>query len=237
MSLKKFFFRWKPTYKTYLYYNLYLRHRGFLKKKRYSQWGEDLEIQDFFKDTKVGKFIDVGCFHPFLFNNTFLLYRKGWQGINIDLNQVSIDLFNIARSRDINICSAISEKGKTVKVYYDGEFSSVNTLDIDFYKKSKEVYFKDLKTYEIEARSIQDILKDNPAFSEIDFINIDVEGLDYEVLKQIDLKKFKTKLVAIETHYVDGLEIKEYQKILTHFNNLGFSILKKVGPTTIFKSN
>ena len=207
-----------------------------MNRKRYSQWGEDLEIQDFFKDKKVGKFIDVGCFHPFLFNNTYLLYRKGWQGINIDLNRVSIDLFNIARSRDVNICSAIAKKEEKVKVYYDGEFSSVNTLDKDFYQKSKDVYFKDLKTYEIESRSLQDILKDNPTFSEIDFINIDVEGLDYEVLKQIDLKKLKTKLVAIETHYVDGVEIKEYQNILLHLKNLDFSILKKIGPTTIFKS-
>ena len=59
MSLKNLFFKTKLSYKIYLYYNLYIRHKCFLKRSQYSQWGEDLEIQVFFKDTKVGKFIDV----------------------------------------------------------------------------------------------------------------------------------------------------------------------------------
>ena len=52
MSLKKIFFKTKFTYKIYLFYNLYIRHKGFQKKKRYSQWGEDQFIIDFFKDKK-----------------------------------------------------------------------------------------------------------------------------------------------------------------------------------------
>ena len=42
---------------------------------------------------KKGFFIDIGCHHPFKANNTFLLYKSGWSGMNIDLNKISIDLF------------------------------------------------------------------------------------------------------------------------------------------------
>ena len=86
MSLRKFFFKTKITYKIYLYYNLYLRHKGLLKKKRYSQFGEDQFIFEFFKDKKKGVYLDVGCFHPFYWSNTCLLHQKGWEGINIDIN-------------------------------------------------------------------------------------------------------------------------------------------------------
>ena len=65
MSLRKQFFKTKFTYKIYLYYHLYFRHRGFIKKKHYSQWGEDMFIIDFFKDKPKGVYLDIGCFHPF----------------------------------------------------------------------------------------------------------------------------------------------------------------------------
>ena len=57
MSLKKIFFKTKFTYNIYLYYNLFVRHKGFKKKSRYSQWGEDQFIIEYFKDNK--RFINI----------------------------------------------------------------------------------------------------------------------------------------------------------------------------------
>ena len=127
MSLRKIFLKTNFTYKIYLYYNLYIRHKAYLKKTRYSQWGEDQYIVDFFKDKKNGVYFDVGCFHPFMYSNTCLLHNKGWQGINIDINSTSIDLFNIARPKDINLCTTIDENKSEFKYYFDHQFSPVNT--------------------------------------------------------------------------------------------------------------
>ena len=110
MSLKKIFLKTKFTYKIYLYYNLYIRHKCFLGRKQYSQWGEDFFINSFFKNNNNGIYLDIGCFHPYMYSNTCLLHKKGWSGVNIDINPTSIDLFNIIRPNDINICAAISEK-------------------------------------------------------------------------------------------------------------------------------
>ena len=94
MSLKKIFFKTKLTYKIYLFYNLYIRHKGFQKRTRYSQWGEDQFIIDFFKDKKKGIYFDVGCFHPFMYSNTCLLHNKGWYGVNIDINPTNKTINN-----------------------------------------------------------------------------------------------------------------------------------------------
>ena len=109
--------RYKIFYKIYLYYNLYIRNLKYYFKNSYSQLNEDIFLKEFFKNKKKGLFVDIGCHHPFKSNNTFLLYKSGWSGINIDLNRLSIDLFNIARPRDINICSAISNKEGTIDYY------------------------------------------------------------------------------------------------------------------------
>ena len=120
-------------YKLYLYYNLYFRHKAFKKRETYSQNKEDLFINNYFKDKNNGFYLDIGCYHPIKYSNTALLYNKGWQGMNIDMNQTSIDLFNILRKKDINICAAISNENKEAIQYLDHSFSPINTLVKKFF--------------------------------------------------------------------------------------------------------
>ena len=234
MSLKKIFLKTKLTYKIYLYYNLYIRHKSYLRRIQYSQWGEDQFINEFFKDKKNGIYLDIGCFHPVMYSNTCLLHRKGWRGINIDINQTSIDLFNIIRPKDTNLCTTINETKETFKVYYDDPFSPVNTLDKQFYEKLENKFNKDEKKLTVESKSMKEILNISKIDGSIDFINLDVEGMDYKILKNIDLKQLKPKLISIETHNVDGLKSKDFESIVKLMKESSFSIFKRVGPTTLF---
>jgi hypothetical protein len=229
MSLRKFFLKKKLTYKIYLFYNLYIRHKAFLKRTSYSQWGEDLEIVKFFKNKKRGKYLDVGCFHPLMYSNTCLLNQNGWTGTNIDLNQTSIDLFNILRPKDRNLCRIIGSKKKKVKVYFDNLFSPVNTADKEFFNNQKKIFFKEMFIREVATQKLSDIIS-----KKIDFINIDAEGMDYKILKQLDLKKLKVRLVSIETHHFSGRKTKDYLKILNFFRKNSFSLLERYGPTSLF---
>ena len=79
---------------------MYYRPKIFAPKSSYSMFGEDIFVEKFFKKRLKGIYVDVGCYHPLDWNNTHLLH-KGWNGINIDLNQISIDLFNKARKNMI----------------------------------------------------------------------------------------------------------------------------------------
>ena len=103
-------------YNIKLYLHL-LRYKGLKEKLQYSRWGEDSFLINYFKGTSNGRYIDIGAFHPFRGSNTYLLYKKGWSGINIDLNKTSIDLFKLARPNDINLNLAISDANKKIKVY------------------------------------------------------------------------------------------------------------------------
>lgn len=237
MSLKKIFLKTKLTYKIYLYYNLYIRHKCYLKRSQYSQWGEDQFITNFFKDKSDGIYLDIGCFHPFMYSNTCLLHKKGWHGINIDINPTSIDLFNIARPRDTNICTTINDKKEKFNIFYDDPFSPVNTLDEKFYNNLKGKFFKDKKNLIVESKSIDEVLEISKINKNIDFINIDVEGMDYKILKKINIDKLKPKLISIETHNVDGSKGENFDLIVKFLSSNYFNIYKRVGPSTIFSSN
>ena len=243
MSLRKFFFKKSFIYKIYLYYHLYLRHKGLLRKNRYSQWGEDKFIFEFFKDKHKGVYLDVGCFHPFWWSNTCLLYQKGWEGINIDINSTAIDLFNIARPKDINLCTTIDENKKEIKFFFDHAFSPCNTLDQSFKDYFKKSYFERFKeecfigdqTRVVKSKSIDEILKIAERFKKIDFLNIDVEGTDLKMLKQlIPNKIIKPELISIETHHADGSKSSDADKIEEFLKSFKYSIYKRVGPTTLF---
>ena len=91
----------------YLFFNRYFTlFKNF--KRSYSQGSMDLILCDIFKDKKKGVYVDVGCQHPIKNNNTFLLYKKGWKGINIDLDEFNIELFKYNRPKDFSYSSIVS---------------------------------------------------------------------------------------------------------------------------------
>jgi len=219
----------------YLYYNLYIRNKSFIKKSQYSQWGEDLFIDDFFKNTKSGIYFDIGCFHPFMYSNTCLLHKKGWRGINIDINQTSIDLFNIARPDDCNICTTIDESEKELKYYFDHHFSPLNTADKSFYESSRSRFFKSKITKTIKSKLAPQILN-LAGVNKVDFLNIDVEGMDLKILKLLIPQNILPKLISIETHNVEGSKSKDADEISSFLLENKYKLLKRVGPTTLFNN-
>ena len=107
-----------------IYYNKYT-------KKSYSLSNVDLIIDYLFKNINKGVYIDVGCNHPIKFNNTYLLYKRGWSGINIDSDHDSIKSFNKFRSNDFNVRNIVSDDKGFKKLYYYHKRSALNTLSKD----------------------------------------------------------------------------------------------------------
>ncbi len=238
MSLKNIFIKNPITYNMYIYYNLYIRNKAYKKRDFYSQWGEDLFIKDFFKDKQKGFYVDIGCFHPIMYNNTCLLFNKGWSGINIDLNQTSIDLFNIIRPSDYNVCAAVSYESSEKKLFFDHPFSPVNTIQESFYKNSdKKNSFKYTKDKVVKTKTFKQIIENYKNIPEVDFLNIDCEGHDYSVLRGIDLQIFKPKLICIETHKVDNSETEINKNIINFLIKYNYNIVKRCGPSSIFSKS
>ena len=189
-------------FKLFYFFYQYLKTKKILKQRVfYSNWGLDMLADDFFKNKKNGIYIDVGSHQPFLNNNTYRLYKRGWVGINIDLDFNSIDMFNFFRKKDVNIQTAISNKEEERDLFFFHNRSAINTLSVASGSNSKEI--KKIKT-----RSLNDVIE-NSIFKDkkIDFVSIDVEGFELNVLKGFDLNKYKPDLIMIE--FIDT-KIKEY---------------------------
>ena len=184
---KKLLIKYKFLLKIYLYY--YYFKFNFFSKKTYSQFGEDTIIIKYFKNF-IGKYVDIGCYHPIKYSNTALLYKKGWTGINIDLNKTTIDLFNFTRLRDKNIFACLSDREKIVDMYIDNEFSALNSIYKNNIKNHKIKKYQKIK---INTKVFSNVVKEK-----FDFLNIDCEGNDYNILKTIDLKKYNPQIICIE---------------------------------------
>lgn len=198
-------FLYKPGFnffKVIYFIYQYLKTKKILKQRIfYSNWGVDMLADDFFKKKKYGVYIDIGCHQPFLNNNTYRLYKRGWTGINIDLDFNSIDLFNFFRKKDFNINTAISDKNEETDLYFFHNRSAINTLSKESGVKAKEIR-------KIKTHTLNDIIENSPfKDKKINYLSIDVEGHEISVLNGFDLNKYKPELVIIE--FIDT-KIKEF---------------------------
>ena len=181
--------------KIYIWQNIYFKNKYLLKKKSYSAFGEDVEIKKHFKKNFKGFYVDVGCYHPIKANNTLLLHQRGWTGINIDINKLSIDLFNFCRPQDVNLNLAISKK-KIERVYYQKELSLLNSIKR---KQAKAAFQGKILTKKIKSKSLNRVLELSKFKNQkIDFLDVDVEGSDFEVLSSLNFKKYAPKLISVE---------------------------------------
>lgn len=159
--------------------------------RTYAQFGEDVVLLKLFKDKKNGRYVDVGAHHPYRYSNTYLLYRQGWHGVNIDPNPHTIELFNKARPGDKNICVGVGRKG--MFTYYRFSDPAVNTFKREEAEKWKRKSFlKFLGTSEIEVKPLADLVEEP-----FDLLSIDAEGMDTEVLQSYDWK-YHPRVVVIE---------------------------------------
>jgi len=172
-------------------------------------FGEDLFIQDYFKNKPKGYYIDVGCYHPLDGNNTQLLYKNGWSGINFDINYYSIKLFNFLRKRDLNIHSGISRKKNKLTMYYRKEINMLNTLD----EKIAKIHFRNgYKKKNIQVNTLNFFIsKKFKKLNRIDFINIDVEGYELDALKSLNFSTYKPQLICIEIHNIKKMYDTNYK--------------------------
>ena len=215
----------------------YDRYFNSFAKKSYSQEAEDLILQRFFEYQKTGFYIDVGAHHPKRFSNTYLFYKKGWRGINIEPRPGSKKYFDKIRSRDINIEAAVSEKIQKLTYYMFSEpalnkLSGENEADI---LKNKNLELKD--KIEVETTTLKNICaKYLPENVQIDFLSVDAEGYDLNVLSSNDWGKFRPKIVLAEDKDFE-LDAPLKSDIFKFMSEKGYKLFAKTFYTLIFKDS
>ena len=220
-----------------IYYNKY-------SKRSFSISNVDLVINRIFYNTKKGVYIDIGCNHPIKYNNTYLLYMKGWNGINIDLDDKSINEFNKLRPNDYNISTIVSDKSnKEKEIYFYHERSAINTVNKDLVdsrnEKPKKSIFKKTKT-------LNEIIQNSPfGNKKINLITIDIENHEYEALKDFDFKKYNVDVIVTELHdlskkleiYTQSLSYITSSKLYKLLINNNYQLVNWVQSDLVFAKN
>lgn len=163
----------------------------------FSQKGEDLMIDKYFNHKKRGFYIDIGASHPKKLSNTKFFYDKGWHGINIEPNPDRIKLFLQERARDINLNIGIGSKEKK-NIFYEFETAAFSTFSKKESLMLLKVGYKLKRKMKIQIKKLEDIMK-KYAPSNIDFMSVDTEGFEMDVLKSNDWGKYRPKMLCIET--------------------------------------
>ena len=197
-------------FKFFYFYYQFLKSK-FKPRLAYSHWGVDLIITKLLNSKNKGIYIDVGCHHPFLNNHSYLLYKSGWEGINIDIDYNSIDMFNFFRKSDVNIQTAVTDHKGEVDLFFYHNRAAKNTISKEFGSDAKE-------QKKINSDTLNNIIE-NSKFknSKIDFVSIDVEGNEMNVLNGFNLKKYKPKLILLEFILPNKKEF--YEKDINEITN------------------
>ena len=214
--------------KNKFFYWIYKIQKIYKNKKpnyHYAEFAEDIMVNRIFKNYNAGIYVDIGAYHPQKGSLTHSLYKKGWRGINIDISKTSIDLFNIARPKDLNINSAISNFNGETFYYENSPINQQNSLIMDNENQKK---------VKINCNTLNYVLEKNNIIK-VDYINIDTEGTELQILHGIDFKKYKPLLFTIEENSFNLNDPSKLKKISFMQKN-NYELINIIGVTMFFVS-
>jgi FkbM family methyltransferase len=162
----------------------------------YAASGEDRLVASIF--AKPGFYVDVGCNHPTNYSNTFMLYKRGWHGINIDANPALIALHRKLKPRDHSVFAAIARERKTLTfTEFEGE-TLMASLDPALVQARAASGLRIRSQTVLETKTLTEILHQLNAPKQFELLSVDVEGLDLEVLQSLDFQHYRPKLILVE---------------------------------------
>ncbi|MFM7079096.1 MAG: FkbM family methyltransferase [Bacteroidota bacterium] len=180
-----------------------------MTKNCFSQCGEELVITSLLR--QIGKegpgfFVDIGAFDPIVGSNTYYFYRLGWRGINIDARPGSMDRFVKVRPRDINLETGIGAREGKLMYYMLESEPSMNTFSLESLQACR-MDEKITSTAEVPVVRFEEIQKKYiPTNTHIDFVSIDTEGYEMEVLSGFNFEWQRPSIFAVELNAVKTLQ-------------------------------
>lgn len=174
-----------------------VRRHFFSKRISHSQYGEDLLVEAFFPND-VGTYLDIGSGRPKKHSNSYLFYRRGWSGTCADANPFNTLLHRIVRPRDRAVNVAVDKLPGPSMKFFSFKPWQLSTLSSDWADQLVRTGARLRKTRQVEVRSIPSLgISTEPGKGF--FLNLDVEGLDFQVLAGIDWAKFKPSLICVKS--------------------------------------
>jgi FkbM family methyltransferase len=163
----------------------------------YAQRHEDTHLLRVFGEQTGGFYIDIGAGHPVYDNVSFAFYLRGWSGITVEPNPWLAQLSAAVRSRDSRIQSLVGEKSGEATYYLVEDFHGLSTTVEGHALKAQSAFGKSSKAMTVPVTTLRALCEQH-APAAIDFLKIDVEGAEREVLLGGDWRRFRPKVVVLE---------------------------------------
>lgn len=169
----------------------------------YSQNREDLVLLSFFPDVQKGFYVDVGAFDPDYDSVTKLFYQLGWHGINIEPQPERYQAFQKIRRRDTNLNVGIADKNGqlTLRAYKSGGLSTFSDVVKQNYEQAPDADTESYTEHTVAVRPLREVFAEQKV-THIDFMKVDVEGLEYDVLASNDWQRYRPEVLCIEANHV-----------------------------------
>lgn len=177
----------------------------------YAQNFEDVLLARLFHGQKEGFYVDVGAWHPTRHSVTKHFYDLGWSGINVEPLQGQFELFIEARTRDLNLNVAVAEVSGTVRFFECKDLTSLSTANEE---QARELVKEghDVESYEVPVVTLNEMLSIHNDGRTIDFLKIDVEGFEENVLRGVDLRRFRPRVLIVEAT-LPAVKIEDWDNI------------------------
>lgn len=196
----------------------------------YAQHGDDIVLRCFFDSIGIDKpsYVDIGAHHPLNISNTALFYTTGSRGVNIEPNPSLFVEFLKQRPEDINLNIGIADKSGFLDFYMIDEYSGRNTFDANAAQQFCLDFpeFSISSVRQIPVKTLDEVLPFTP-----DFLTLDAEGLDLQILKSINFSKHSFKAICVEWSSANGSILSDLKSLL---ETKGYVTLMKCGGNIIF---
>lgn len=163
----------------------------------YAQYHEDTILTALLYDVKKGFYVDVGANYPTVDSVTLKFYKNGWTGINIEPIPDMFKQLQKARPRDINLNCAIANKSGSMTFYVNDSVPGHSSFD----KKLADSTGAKLEETEVKVITLAEVITKHAPSMTINFLKIDVEGFESEVVASGDWQKHRPEVICIEANH------------------------------------
>lgn len=211
--------------------------RNKYKRNSYSQCGEDLIVEFILNAIGVCEmsYLDIGAHHPFHLSNTALFYGKGFNGVCIEPDPTLFKEIQKYRKRDICLNIGVGLEDREI----EADFFIMSSRTLNTFSREQAIEYEaygNQKIEEVKKISLQHIDYILKQFSrKPNFVSLDVEGMDYEILKTFDFKRYRPEVFCLETlTYTEDQTERKITEIIDLMDSNGYMVYADTYINTIF---
>ncbi len=196
----------------------------------YSQSNEEQYIIEAVNHIQNGVFLEIGAYHPFKFSNTRALVERGWSGVYVEpMDDLMLQFENEYGYNDnIQLIKKAVATHTGNVTFYDSHGDAIGTIDSAHADKWAKGWNVEYSQKVVPCVTVADLI-DECKFDHFDFVSIDVEGVDLQILQQFDFAKINTTAVIVEHNQINTQAYRDFM------NNAGFIEIFSNGENLIFR--